>query len=144
MKDLYLYISSNTSKDIYPDNRAANFRVRLPQTLYLQGSWSIALVDIDMPKLSDNYKPQHIIFQSSVCKPCVHKDSLDPIIQRLYYSEIRKGQAVYIAQPRYLLVNNSILEVFDMHITDDLGNKVSFKEGSLECTLHLMKYVITC
>lgn len=139
-----MYISSNTCKDIFPGNNAANFIVKLPQPLYLRGKWTIALLDVDMPKLSDNYKPQYIILQSSVCTPCIYNECLSPIIQRLYYSEVRKGQPIYVTNPRYLTVNNNILQNFDMYITDDQGNKASFKDGTLECTLHLMKEDDSC
>ena len=139
MKEIYLYLSSDTSKDIYPDNHAGSFRVKLPQTLYLGGKWTIALLDIDLPKISQNPKPHHITLQTSISTPCIYKSGLNSVIQRLYFSEVKRGLPVYITNPRYMPVSINILDTFDMFITDDKGQKVPFEPGSLECTLHLLK-----
>jgi hypothetical protein len=46
MKNFYLTLSSNSSMEYFSDNKTSNFTVKLPQTLTLDGKWSVALVDI--------------------------------------------------------------------------------------------------
>ena len=43
---MILYLSSQDSLDIHPDNKPTDFIVELPRTLYLEGPWEAALLDI--------------------------------------------------------------------------------------------------
>jgi len=45
-KGFYLTLPSNSSLDIFPSNTVANFKVRLPETVSLEGDWEVALVEI--------------------------------------------------------------------------------------------------
>lgn len=142
MKEAYLYLSSHTSKDIYPFNTANDFKAKLPLTLNLNGAvgkWRMALLDIDLPKLEEGYKPNYITLETSLCAPSVYHNSLRPILQRLYYSEIKKGQPITIDSPRYVTINTSNIESFDLYILDQTDQKVSFKTGHVYCSLHLVR-----
>lgn len=140
MKEVYLYISSNSSKDIYPSNSANDFRVKLPQSIYLNhshGSWAIGLLDLDLPQFDDGYKPQFITLESSSCVSSVYRSSLKPILQLLYLSEIRKGKPIRIANPRYVKLNTRQIDSLDLYFRDDTGHKPSFKDGPVNLTLHI-------
>lgn len=141
MRELYLYLSSNSCKDIYPSNNANAFRVKLPQTLHLYEAekWSVALLDINLPKLEEGYKPGYITLESSVCKPSVYKNGSRQVLHRLYFSQIRKGSPIMISSPRYVQLNVSHIDTFDMCITDSSGQIEPFKKGTVDCTLHLLK-----
>lgn len=138
-KELYLYISSKSCEHLYPDNDSSNFRVRLPTVIRLQGTkpWSVALLDIDLPKPETDYKPVYIVLSSSVCAPTVYHTTLQPVLQRIYFQEIKSGKPLRFEAPRYVPVNIASLEIFDLCIFDDKGQRPSFKSGHLSCTLHL-------
>ena len=42
----YLTLPSNASMDIYPDNTASTFQIRLPRTMYLKNQYEVALAEI--------------------------------------------------------------------------------------------------
>lgn len=135
----FLYLSSDASKDLYRDNNTASFRVKLPSKIILDNpaKWSVALLDVDLPKTDESYKCQYITFQSSLCSPTVHNEKLQPIMERFYYTEIRAGRPIRIDRPRYVPVNMSSIDVIDVDIISDTGAHPSFKPGQANCTLHL-------
>jgi hypothetical protein len=141
MKEMYLYLSSDSCKEIYPSNAPDEFRVRLPQALHLSepDSWSLAILDVHLPRFSTGYKPKFIVFESTVCTPSVYESSLRPILQRLYFHELRRGLPVRILSPRYVTVNTKDLHTFDLYLRDENGSRISFNSGHLSCTLHLVK-----
>lgn len=141
MEEMYLYLTSDCNADVFPENTASSFRVKLPKTLDLKEkncSWSIALIDVDMPKLSGDYKPNFITFESSVCAPSIYKLGLRPVLHLLYYPQIRRGFPIIIENPRYIQLNTKSIDVIDIYLTDDKDEKVSFSTGHLTCTLHLL------
>ena len=46
MDEFYVYLPSNASSDVYPDNSATNFKVNLAQPLHLDGVWQTAVVQV--------------------------------------------------------------------------------------------------
>ena len=45
----YITCPSNASMDIYKDNTPSHFRINLPQRLYLQNNYEVALAEIQYP-----------------------------------------------------------------------------------------------
>ena len=45
----YIYLKSSDSLDIYPNNVLSDFCVKLPHAIELEGSWELALVEIQYP-----------------------------------------------------------------------------------------------
>ena len=63
MDEMYLYLSSDSCSDIFPYNSASDLTVKLPKTLRGDDcSWSIAVIDFDLPKCEECYKPKFITF----------------------------------------------------------------------------------
>lgn len=136
-----MYLSSDSCKNLYKDNNASSFRIKLSRKIMLDNAamWSVALLDADLPRTDESYKCQYITFQSSLCTPMVHNETLQPIMERFYYHEIRTGRPLRIDTPRYVPVNMSIIDVIDVDIIDNFGAHVSFKGGRVNCTLHLKR-----
>ena len=42
----YLALPSNASSDVHPDNKIGSYRVKLPQTIDLEGNWEVGLYSI--------------------------------------------------------------------------------------------------
>jgi len=139
-KELYIYVTSDTS-DIYPDNDQSDFKVVLPQLVKTEGIWYVGLQDINLPKLKDNYKPDFLVISCSICGPSYYENSLLPVLQRLYFGEIKSGRPLRFDSPRYVTVNSDTIDSLEFHITDDQGEKPSFKAGKSNCTLHLRKEI---
>lgn len=47
--DFYMYLPSNASGNIYPDNKTADFKVQLAKRMELHGEWCMALVEVQYP-----------------------------------------------------------------------------------------------
>ena len=45
----YLTVPSNASSDVFPDNKTTSYRVKLPQTIDLEGNWEVGLYSISYP-----------------------------------------------------------------------------------------------
>ena len=45
----YLTLPSNASLDVFPDNKTTSYRVKLPQTIDLEGNWEVGLYSISYP-----------------------------------------------------------------------------------------------
>ena len=65
---MYIYLSSNHSSDVYPDNTPASFTVRLPETFKHPedrrsgGRWFIGLIDIVLPQPAVKTLKDHILY----------------------------------------------------------------------------------
>ena len=45
----YLTLPSNASSDVFPDNKTTSYRMKLPQTIDLEGNWEVGLYSISYP-----------------------------------------------------------------------------------------------
>ena len=45
----YVTLPSNASMDLYPTNKQASYKIRLPRTLYLRHGFEVALVEVQYP-----------------------------------------------------------------------------------------------
>ena len=131
-KELYLYITTQTSEDIYPNNEATYFRAKLPQILKLEGTWHIALLDIDLPKLKDDYKPDFLVVSCSTCEPNYY---YGPYYN--YFGEVKSGRALRFDSPRYVRVNSRYANTIKFRIRDNRDEIPSVKQGQVICILHL-------
>ena len=61
MEEMYVYLPSNSSMDVFPDNAVSRFRVKLraPLDFSAGGSWECALVQISFPTLWNNVDEDH-------------------------------------------------------------------------------------
>lgn len=54
-----MYLPSNSSMNIFPDNTVSHFRVKLRRPLELSGEFEVALVEISYPTLWENVDNKH-------------------------------------------------------------------------------------
>ena len=57
MDSFHVQLSSNDSKDVYPDNTSHNFKSMLPKMLELNDSWKVALSKLFIPRSILNLCP---------------------------------------------------------------------------------------
>lgn len=135
----YFYISSDSCQDIFPENSAALFRVKLPRVIKLHKAyeWSLALVDIQIPKLKAEEKPDFLTLYCSVCTPTVYHSTLRPVLQRFYFHQLKFGRPIEIQNPRYMPISTQSLDTIEFKIEDSRGQRPIFRPVSLTCVLHL-------
>ncbi len=49
MKEFYMTLPSNSSMDIYPENKTSTFTVQIPRYVRMEGEWDVALAEIHYP-----------------------------------------------------------------------------------------------
>jgi len=49
MRDFFMALLSNSSMDIYPENKTSTFTVHIPRSVRLEGDWDVALAEIQYP-----------------------------------------------------------------------------------------------
>ena len=136
---MYLYLSNNQSDQLYSGNTASMFRIKLPTKIDVQprGEWEVAILDIDLPALSEKYSPSYITINSKICISSVFNSTMRPMLNRVYGNELLKGSPHYFDCPRYVPLSVESLEHVDIYLIDSKGITPSFKEGQVSCTLHI-------
>ena len=54
----YLTLPSESSKDLFPENNASEYSVRLPHWIHLKGEWEIGLHSITYTRRKHNPPPR--------------------------------------------------------------------------------------
>lgn len=136
---MYIYLTSTSSTEFFSFNSITNFKVKLPKTLKLTpfGNFSVALLDIDLPKLQQNYSAKYITLYTSICQPSISETGLKPVLHRIYFSHFRSGKPLTFFPLKYISLNTEALDVIDLYLIDDTGRPPSFRPGQLSCTLHI-------
>lgn len=60
MKNFYMTLLSNSSRQYYPENKINSFTVHLPRYMYLTGDWEVSLTEIQYPYTFTNVEPGQI------------------------------------------------------------------------------------
>ena len=138
---MYIYISSDQSGSNFQGNSPGSFRVKLPRQLQLtpQGSWNVAILDINLPKPPADYKPAYLTINSSMCQPSFVNGTQAPVLHKIYYSQFKNGKPLTFDNPRYVPVITDSLDIIEIYLTDSNGALPTFEKGHSACTLHLVK-----
>jgi Ca2+-dependent lipid-binding protein len=134
---MFLYLSSDHCKDTYPENEPQNFTVDLPQTLRLQGEWSLGLlqVHIKSPKPINKhvYIACNIIVNSYVGRECYRILKYFKVDKNLMAQDF--GPVQYVAVENTGYINSITLQLLDSNNM----LPASFVIEKLTCTLHLKR-----
>ena len=130
--DHYLFLNSKDSLNLYTDNSASNFRVRLPQDLDLSGEWEVALLDFDFPKPSRGTGCMRVCVD--FCQESVAGGRTLPVLRSL--SEVvHRGR---IERPIYIRVTTQRLSELRVYVLGAKQSFVNYPAGSVSnITLHL-------
>lgn len=141
--DYYLHVNCNDSTSIYPDNDPADFRIRLPKPLSLEGEWECALLNISFwPQFHTSEKPKELYICIDEIANSYAVDGLYPILKRVSVPEniITKVNLIY-PHLDFLPVTQSLLQSVHVYIMDNERLQPSFIIKDLYCTLHLRRKI---
>ena len=136
MDNTYIYLSSSDFSNIYPENQPNNFTAVLPQTLHLQGIWSLSLLDINIKskRLSNVFVVCNIVNHSPVGK------QLHRILRRVTVAGDKETYT--FALPQYVTVDNTV-DIQTIKITildcDTMLPALLLLEKKVTCALHLKR-----
>ena len=134
-----MYIYAENGMGTYKDDDPANFRIDLGTTIELEGSWEMALLDIDLPTMKKGYNPIFLTLYSDVCSESIEDGVQRPVLHRVFKADFKGGKALTITTPRYVPINSKSIRNIHIYILDYRGEKPSFQQGRTTCTLHLRK-----
>ena len=131
MDSFYLVLKSNSSENYYQSNNSTQFKNKLLNNISLEGTWSVALCDIQI------FKPKKVIVGHSLW---VYTDIVNdtqvgnisaPLLRRITVSNLRKNWLICeIENLYYMKLRSNFIESIRISIKEDI-NKIfdSFKEG---------------
>ena len=133
----YLTLSSKSS--VYKDNTASSFTVQLRPEENLKGFWSVALVELFLPKATE-LKQKYItanFIQSSVLG-----ETRQPVL-RVFYDEAQH----LTFSPEYIQVIDRLLDTLVFEIKDGEGDLINFGKdeegpGETQLRLHFMPWSV--
>lgn len=133
---MYIYLSSNGSKSVYPDNQVTSFRTRLSRPITLHGEYEIAVISLVFPEFRTGYKPVYVTLNSTLCENSFIDTSQGSVLARIFAPS---NKYIEFAYPRYVRLNTQVLHVIDMDLLDSEGRPPSFGSGEFYCALHVRK-----
>ena len=136
------YLTLTSKSSVYKDNTTSSFIVQLRPEVSLKGFWSVALVELFLPKETE-LKPKYVtanFIQSSVVG-----ESKQPVL-RVFYDD---KQHVTFA-PEYIQVIDRLLDTLEFEIKDEEGNTLDFgtkdeegvTTGETHLRLHFMPFTV--
>ena len=123
---MYLFLNSNDTKSLHPNNSQFNFTVELPTPLELHGNWKCALAEISYPKSIG----QELYVYCDICEYSYIADGYKPIL------EIVKDGDIY-NQLFYIPITNPFVSRIQIYIKDQTGNQPSVDIKLFMCTLKI-------
>ena len=133
----HIVLSSEHCKDIYPDNKMSNFKVRLPKKLNLDYNWRVALTEIKYTNALFTFEgTEHIIVNDGTTATIPFKPALYDTVEELV-EDIRvalRGQ-VNLRDPPSITVEEGDRVVVKDGSTTKAGKTIPVKLSFSE-TLH--------
>ena len=130
-REHYLYVSSNDSKNIYPNNNALDFFVEFPHKIQLCGIWEIAVLEF---KLSNSQSIDFAIL-CDACEVSYINNAYRPILRYIHSETMH---SIY-HQPIYVKISRDSIERLHFYLMLCDVPSTSFNAETLRCTLHLRK-----
>ena len=128
--------------NIYPTNTPGKFYSKLPNTLYLDGQWDCALVQFQYINKYVHTIPTSLFVCMDLCLQSIIGNRKLPILRRI--SNVKNIQSNEIIEATfdhllYIPLNQKVIDVIEIYITDEKSNPVIFSQGPLLITLHMQK-----
>ena len=134
---IYVVLSSDKSSRYFPNNNPFSFKSHLNAPIVLEGTWKVALVEVDITsKLS---KEDPIYVYSSICQESIVEGEKKPLLRRLM-SNGPGDWTTLIDSPHYLPVNTNELYDIEIYITDRHNDTASFLDQPSTLTLHFKSF----
>jgi hypothetical protein len=129
MDEFYVFLSSEDSHELYPDNTANYFTVNFKKSIQLNGDWSVGLAHM---KCQFESVPSIAHIECDICGESYISNAYRPLLNVVY--------------PKFRKYVNHFTNVLYMPVTTNVFNKItiSIREGGTcintsYCVLHFKK-----
>ena len=137
MKDLYLYLHSRDSLELYPKNSPTECWIQLPKRYTLEGQWSCALIDLSLDCDFSPRRNRLYLCCDFVEDSYVRGTSL-PVLRNIEVNvRYKKLKTEQFSHPLFIPVKVPHLHTLKLYLLDSQLHPVNFKENDLHCVLHL-------
>jgi hypothetical protein len=143
---MYLYFNSEQSQSFFSNNSYSSFRIKLPKSLPNPSPgcvWTLALLDIQLPRFNKGYTTQFITVNSDITEQQILGQTLQPVLQRIYKTDLNKIKPVVFDDHRYITVTQSCITSMMIYLLDAQGQSPSFKPGILCGSCHFEQRKLT-
>jgi hypothetical protein len=142
---MYIYVSSEDSALLYPDNSWNDFTVELPNPIHLTeagGPWEMCVMQYLLyaskttSKNRKSVNPLYILCDSVECSVVGSKEQkVLTVVQTR--EDLRKLRTP--TNPRYVRILGDRLSQIRLYLRDGDGSTLSFVDGATWCALHIRK-----
>jgi len=135
MEDFYVYLTSDDSIHLFPDNKPSEFTVNLGRNITLKGNWTCALKEITYHVHQD--LPETVYILCNKCEPSYVRNTYLPILRRLHFPLVEEGMYTdTLYEPFYMKVIDSNISNLTISIRGQDDSDVKFDYHSIKCVLH--------
>jgi hypothetical protein len=132
---MYFYLSSDDSKDKFPDNRASDFRIELPEMLKLGETSVVGVLDLYTPELVSTPTHRMLYVLSPICESSYLNGGEHPIL--CSFDQYSDDEQLRYSPVTYMSMAQRYLTHIHIYIRDHWGKEPSFKEEPTLCTLEI-------
>lgn len=125
-----IYISSESSKDLHPQNELTDFVFELPRPLLLDGKWEVAIHEA----VSNVGKGGRMFVCTDLCTEAVADGKLVPILAKM-----RKRGTYTQPLPLYADVRGIFVKRIRVYMLDEDLRPFSAPAGSFNCVISLRR-----
>lgn len=134
---IYVVLSSDQSLRYYPNNKPNRFRSHLNVPLLLEGTWKVALVEVDV---SCNLSIEDAIYICSpICQDSIVEGEKKPLLRRLMMHTPGVWSTI-IDSPYYVPVNIKEMSDIEIYLTNKHEEEASFLDRPSTVTLHFKSF----
>ena len=138
---IYVHLSSEDSKDIFPWNTRNRFHVKLPKSLNFTGLWEVGLSELQYPHTFSK-APLNIDICSDLCEDSIIDGTCQSVLRRVAV----EGEQNHIVTKmfdaiQYFKVRTGTVNEINIYIREDGQENFTLKSGIVRCTLHFRRFI---
>ncbi|VDI12650.1 Hypothetical predicted protein [Mytilus galloprovincialis] len=135
MDEFYLFVNSGDSLQLFPQNRGGQFRIRLPRSHLMKGTWECALLEMTFVPAFETSTQRMYVCCDLVRDESYVRDTYLPLLQSV---AIRKEETTEIIfeRPLYLASRGGETEILEITLRDDRLRVCRCKDDHVFCLLH--------
>lgn len=139
----YMFLCSEDSKSVYPQNVPQDFMVQLPERVQLFGEWTVALLEVEYPTRFSHKKPTHLWFEMDLCDTSIVGEHRLPVLRRLPIDASKTNKVKHLTFDTlfYMPIRQYDFNSIHILITDHTRAPASFAEGVFYCALQFVRKV---
>lgn len=131
----YVIIHSDENLEYFPDNQPFRFKCHLRKTLTLEGSWKVALCEID---INEKVQKPSLYVNSDLCQSTIVDGRSENVLRKVYTDFRRQFSNSFNWLFYVPVIKNEIREI-EIIIKDAKDNIASFLTKPICVTLHFKK-----